>query len=157
MKEKRNFSILPASWDFVGIFNMQEYKEYKLTEIYMEFFKMLESKHNIILNPGQKKVASHKDGPILAIAVPGSGKTTTMMCRTGFLVESHGVDPRRILSVTFSRASALDMKNRYQYIFGQGRRAPEFSTIHSFANSCINRFDAEKMHSLTIIGSRGVP
>ena len=123
----------------------------------MAFFKMLENKHNIILNPGQKKVAAHKDGPILAIAVPGSGKTTTMMCRTGFLVESHGVDPGRILSVTFSRASALDMKTRYQSIFGQKGRVPEFSTIHSFANGCINRFDGEKMRTVKIIGSRGVP
>jgi len=126
-------------------------------EKHMDFFKMLEKKHNIILNDEQRKVASHKEGPILAIAVPGSGKTTTMMCRTGFLVESQGVDPSRILSVTFSRASALDMKNRYSSIFGHKRRAPGFSTMHSFANTCIKRFDGDRMASVKLLGSRGMP
>jgi DNA helicase-2/ATP-dependent DNA helicase PcrA len=123
----------------------------------MDFFKMLKEKNNIILNAGQKEVASHKDGPILAIAVPGSGKTTTMMCRTGFLIEKHGVDPRRILSVTFSRASAVDMKKRYSSIFSRGQHEPEFSTIHSFANRCINRFDGERLRYVNILGIRGFP
>lgn len=123
----------------------------------MTFFKMLKEKNNIILNAGQREVASHKDGPILAIAVPGSGKTTTMMCRTGFLIEKHNVDPLRILSVTFSRASAMDMKKRYSSIFSRGQREPEFSTIHSFANRCINRFDGERLRSLNILGTMGFP
>ncbi len=123
----------------------------------MDFFKILKEKNKIVLNEGQRRVASHKDGPILAIAVPGSGKTTTMMCRTGFLVEKHGVDPRRILSVTFSRASAIDMKNRYSTIFSRSQLEPEFSTIHSFANRCINKFDSENIRTVNILGTRGFP
>ena len=47
------------------------------------------------------------------MAVPGAGKTTVLLARTANLIINHKVNPASILSITFSRASALDMRNRY--------------------------------------------
>ncbi|MCI8405893.1 MAG: ATP-dependent helicase [Oscillospiraceae bacterium] len=76
---------------------------------------------------------------ILLLAVPGSGKTTVLTTRIARLMEE-GVPPERILTLTFSRDTAQDMKRRYQALFG-GRfpeSAPAFSTIHSFCFSVLS-------------------
>lgn len=106
------------------------------------FFDMLESIHDIHLNPQQKAVVFHKDGPCLVLAVPGGGKTTTLLARTAYLIIHEEVDPQAILSITFSRMSANDMKSRFEHIFGQqindhvaNAYVPKvnFATIHSFS------------------------
>lgn len=99
------------------------------------FFKNLKSKFNIDLNPDQKKAVMHNHGPALVLAVPGAGKTTVLISRTASLISVHGVDPSKILSITFSKASAQDMLSRFKSTFGDsiGGVLPKFSTIHSFA------------------------
>src|SRR5690606_18215220 len=85
-------------------------------------------------------------GPLLLLASPGSGKTTTIIMRIGYLIEEMGVDPSRIKAVTFSRASAGDMKDRFKRFFPD--QAPvDFSTIHSFAfevvRECFRKSDKD--------------
>ncbi|SDE14937.1 UvrD/REP helicase N-terminal domain-containing protein [Paenibacillus sp. UNCCL117] len=63
------------------------------------------------LNGIQQQAAVLTEGPLLLLASPGSGKTTTVIMRIGYLLEEKGVDPARIKAVTFSRASAADMKS----------------------------------------------
>lgn len=63
------------------------------------------------LNPQQQEAASHRDGPLLLIAGAGTGKTRTLVHRVAWLVE-RGVDPRRILLLTFTRRAAAEMLRR---------------------------------------------
>lgn len=84
------------------------------------------------LNEVQAQAALQTEGPLLLLASPGSGKTTTMIMRIGYLVEELGVKPERVKAVTFSRASARDMKERYARFF-PGLAPVDFSTIHSLA------------------------
>lgn len=83
----------------------------------------------------QQQVASeHFKGPALTLAIPGSGKTTLLLHRLIYLVTHHGVKPEEILTLTFSKASALDMSSRYHHNFGSTYTyAFEFMTIHKFA------------------------
>ncbi|MDA0282434.1 MAG: ATP-dependent helicase [Planctomycetota bacterium] len=63
------------------------------------------------LNDQQKAAASHGNGPLLIVAGAGTGKTTTLTHRVAWLIHS-GVDPRRILLLTFTRRSAVEMLSR---------------------------------------------
>lgn len=93
------------------------------------------------LNNQQKDAVLHKDGPAIILAVPGAGKTTVLISRTANLILNHNISPRNILSITFSKASAYDMKQRFISIFGQEvGKATNFSTIHSFAFNLIRSF-----------------
>lgn len=64
-------------------------------------------------NESQMSAIEHKDGPMLVLAGPGSGKTKTLVERTKNLIIKHGVNPSNILVVTFSKAAANEMKQRF--------------------------------------------
>lgn len=78
----------------------------------------------------QLKAINHINGPALVLAVPGSGKTTVLLQRTQKLLKE-GINPKSILTMTFSKAQALDMERRHENKFFQTNLT--FSTIHSFA------------------------
>ena len=59
------------------------------------------------------------DGPVLLLAVPGAGKTTVMVSRIASMIYEHGIAPSSILTITFSKAGARDMRRRYEGLFGQ--------------------------------------
>jgi DNA helicase-2/ATP-dependent DNA helicase PcrA len=117
-----------------------------------EFIDILKNKYNIDLNEQQKQAVLYKDGPMALISVPGSGKTTVIISRTANLIINHNIDPRRILTLTFSRASAQDMKHRFAKTFGElcGVKA-HFSTIHSFSYSVIRAYYRNTRMSLPTI------
>lgn len=109
------------------------------------FIKLLNDKCKIALTEKQKSAVLHVNGPALVLAVPGAGKTTVLLSRTANLIINHGVNPASILSITFSRASASDMKNRYSSIFkGITSIEANFSTIHSFAFELIRKYSIMK-------------
>ncbi len=64
------------------------------------------------LNKEQERAAEFLHGVAAVIAVPGSGKTKTMMERIGNLVSKHGIPPENILGLTFTRNAAEEMRNR---------------------------------------------
>lgn len=64
-------------------------------------------------NEAQKQAIRHKDGPMMVLAGPGSGKTTVITNRTKTLIEEYGVKPERILVITFTKAAAQEMKERF--------------------------------------------
>ncbi|AOV07044.1 ATP-dependent helicase [Sporosarcina ureilytica] len=98
----------------------------------MNFFERKKLELGIELNDVQKQAVLETEGPLLLLACPGSGKTTTMIMRIGYLIEEKNVSPRRIKAITFSRASAADMKARFTRFFPD-MPAVDFSTIHSLA------------------------
>ena len=79
----------------------------------------------------QQKAISHYESPALVLAVPGAGKTTVLLNRIKYLEKVHNVDPKSILSITFSKSQAVDMKERFSEKFPETDSA-YFSTIHSF-------------------------
>lgn len=96
------------------------------------FFARKQQELGVELNKIQRKAVERTEGPLLLLACPGSGKTTTMIMRIGYLIEEKGVLPQRIKAITFSKASAVDMSERYKRFFPS--LAPvDFSTIHSLA------------------------
>lgn len=93
------------------------------------------------LSKEQKKAISHMEGPALILAVPGAGKTTVLIHRTANLILNNNISPDKILSITFSKASARDMKNRFNNLYDDISHIPiHFSTIHSFAYSLIREY-----------------
>lgn len=97
-----------------------------------DFFERKKIELGVSLNDVQKKAVLQSEGALLLLACPGSGKTTTMIMRIGYLIEVQGVHPSRIKAVTFSRASANDMKERFKRFFPD-LPSVDFSTIHSLA------------------------
>ena len=92
------------------------------------------------LNPQQREAVLTLDGKLLLLATPGSGKTTVLVTRPGYMVCCRGVDPRAILTVTYTRAATGDMKRRFAALFGEETAAPlEFRTINSLSQKIIAR------------------
>lgn len=89
----------------------------------------------------QEKAVNHYKGPALVLAVPGAGKTTVLLYRTINLIEKYNIRPEGILSITFSKSSALDMKERFNNNFPQiNSSLTHFSTIHAFCYGLIREY-----------------
>ena len=81
-------------------------------------------------NKAQLDAIEHFKGPCMVLAGPGSGKTTVITKRTQYLTDTYGVNPSNILVVTFTKAAATEMKERYERIIGGSTRVV-FATFHS--------------------------
>lgn len=93
------------------------------------------------LSVEQEKASNHINGPALVLAVPGAGKTTVLIHRTYNLIRKYNISPERILSITFSKSSALDMKDRFNRTFPELENSQvNFSTIHAFCFSLIREY-----------------
>ena len=77
-----------------------------------------EQRFSIQLNEQQKQAVQTVEGPVLLLAVPGSGKTTVLVTRLGYMIHCKGIDPRRILTVTYTVAATKDMAARFAAKFG---------------------------------------
>lgn len=86
------------------------------------------------LNKEQEAASDFLNGIAGVIAVPGSGKTRTMMERIGKLVKNHGVSPENILGLTFTRNAAEEMRQRFIPVLGDLASRVTLSTIHSFCH-----------------------
>src|SRR4051794_28267168 len=85
------------------------------------------------LDPDQRSVVDHPGGPLLVLAGPGTGKTTTLVEAVVDRVERRGVDPERILLLTFSRRAAAELRERVTARLGRTTREPVARTFHSYA------------------------
>lgn len=115
------------------------------------FFRMLEER-GIRLNAPQIKAVRHNQGPLLTLAGAGSGKTSVLVCRTGYLLTLHNVAPENILLVTFTKKAAMEMQERLGRLPGLSRsiaRRIQASTFHSFFLKLIRH----KGHTQEILGS----
>ncbi len=82
-------------------------------------------------NTSQHEAILHKDGPMLVLAGPGSGKTLVITERTKCLIQKYGVSPAHILVITFTKAAAAEMKERFFRLM-EGESCPvTFGTFHA--------------------------
>lgn len=83
------------------------------------------------LNEAQKRAVSHFQGPMMVLAGPGSGKTRVITQRVRYLIEERGVQPSNILVITFTKAAAVEMKQRYQQMSPAHSAPVQFGTFHA--------------------------
>ena len=76
------------------------------------------------LNPQQREAATHGDGPLLIVAGAGTGKTATLVHRVAWLIAG-GVDPGRILLLTFTRRASAEMLRRAENLLRRLGRPAE--------------------------------
>ncbi|MFH9724052.1 UvrD-helicase domain-containing protein [Streptomyces sp. NPDC017254] len=94
------------------------------------------------LDASQREVVDHAGGPLLVLAGPGTGKTTTLVEAVAARME-RGTDPERLLVLTFSRKAAVELRDRMAARLG-GRRPPQATTFHSYCYALIRAHqDAE--------------
>ena len=93
-----------------------------------------ETAHMAALNPQQRAAVAAVDGPVLLLAVPGSGKTTVLITRLGYMTEVCGIAPESILTMTYTVAATQEMRARFAARFGEAEAARmEFRTINGVA------------------------
>ncbi|MFG2119524.1 ATP-dependent helicase [Streptomyces sp. NPDC048710] len=87
------------------------------------------------LDAAQRAVVDHETGPLLVLAGPGTGKTTTLVESVAARI-ARGGDPERILVLTFSRKAAVDLRDRMALRIGAAR-APRATTFHSYCYALV--------------------
>lgn len=88
-----------------------------------------------LLDAAQRAVVDHSGGPLLVLAGPGTGKTTTLVETVAARV-AQGADPARILVLTFSRKAAVELRDRMAARLG-AVRGPQATTFHSFCYALV--------------------
>ena len=92
------------------------------------------------LNEKQQEAVTHKDGPVLVIAGPGTGKTRVITHRIAYLICQHSIKPDSILAITFTNKSAEEMNERVNNIIGEPSGSKvKVSTFHAFCNRLLRR------------------
>ncbi len=82
----------------------------------------------------QQEFAIQKDGVVVIVAGPGTGKTKTLTAKIAYLLEEKKVDPKKILALTFTKKAASEMKVRLAHI----KKLPFIGTFHAFATSILS-------------------
>ncbi|HEY9473628.1 MAG TPA: UvrD-helicase domain-containing protein, partial [Mycobacteriales bacterium] len=85
------------------------------------------------LDPAQQRVVDHPGGPLLVLAGPGTGKTTTLVEAAVDRISVRGVNPESVLMLTFSRRAAEELRQRVTERLGRTTTEPLARTFHSYA------------------------
>ncbi len=91
------------------------------------------------LDAAQRRVAEHAGGPLLVLAGPGTGKTTTIVESVVDRVARRGIDPERVLVLTFTRKAAEELRERIALRLNRTLRQPLALTFHSYAFALVRR------------------
>ncbi len=83
------------------------------------------------MNQAQQQAVRHKDGPMLVLAGPGSGKTLVITERIRYLIEQCNISEEQILVITFTKAAASEMKERFLALRRVGYSGVNFGTFHA--------------------------
>jgi DNA helicase II / ATP-dependent DNA helicase PcrA len=94
------------------------------------------------LTPKQIEAVKHTSSPLLILAGAGTGKTTTITAKIACMIEKRGIEPEKILALTFSREAARNMEQKIHELLGLGTDV-KVSTFHAFCAELI-RNNAEK-------------
>jgi superfamily I DNA/RNA helicase/RecB family exonuclease len=100
----------------------------------------------IELDDDQRRVVDHDSGPLLVLAGPGTGKTTTLVEAIADRVERRGADPSHVLALTFSRKAAEQLRDRVTARVSRTTGSAMCSTMHSFAYGLIRRYAPRELY-----------
>ena len=104
-------------------------------------WKEFETTFSVKLNQQQKEAVQSTKGPVLLLAVPGSGKTTVLVTRLGYMIYCKNIPPESILTVTYTVASTKDMSERFAVRFGEDMaKRLEFRTINGICARIIQYY-----------------
>ena len=93
------------------------------------------------MTDAQRQAVVSSDGATLLLAVPGSGKTTVLIARLGYMLCVCGISAENILAVTYTRDAAAELKRRFSAMFGEQKTGnPEIRTINGFSAKVIERY-----------------
>lgn len=93
------------------------------------------------LNEQQLAGVTAQETRVLLLAVPGSGKTTVLVTRLGYLMMVRGIRPESVLTLTYTVSATRDVRNRYEAIFGEGSSEKlEFRTINGICAKIIQKY-----------------
>ena len=93
------------------------------------------------LNDNQLRAVQKVDGPVLLLAVPGSGKTTVLVNRLGYMIFCEDINPSNILALTYNRAAIADLSRRFTSVFGEEYSdLIEFRTINGICQKIILKY-----------------
>ena len=132
--------------------NVAYYSNRVIINQYGDNMNNIEEKYFSSLNEQQRRAVQSVDGATLLLAVPGSGKTTVLIRRLGYMINCKGIDPKEILVVTYTVSATKDMKNRYISYFGdKNSELIEFRTINGICAKLLYEFEknsGKKLYSL---------
>ncbi|MFC6696739.1 ATP-dependent helicase [Nocardioides daphniae] len=100
-----------------------------------------------VLDPAQRSVVDHAGGPLLVLAGPGTGKTTTLVEAIVDRIDVRGADPASVLALTFSRKAAEQLRDRVTARLGRTVASPLSMTFHSFAYGLVRRFTPAELYT----------
>lgn len=104
-------------------------------------WKEFETTFSVKLNQQQKEAVQSTKGPVLLLAVPGSGKTTVLVTRLGYMIYCKNIPPESILTVTYTVAATKDMSKRFAVRFGEDMaKRLEFRTINGICARIIQYY-----------------
>ena len=98
------------------------------------------------LDEHQQRVVDHPGGPLLVLAGPGTGKTTTLVEAIVDRIEHRGARPDEVLALTFSRKAAEQLRDRVTARLGRTMSTTLSSTFHSFAYALIRRYAPAELY-----------
>ena len=93
-----------------------------------------------VLDADQQAVVDHPGGPLLVLAGPGTGKTTTLVEAVVDRVRNRGLSPDEVLVLTFGRKAATELRDRITGRLGRTTRVMPSMTFHSFCYALLRRF-----------------
>lgn len=104
-------------------------------------WKEFETTFSVKLNQQQKEAVQSTKGPVLLLAVPGSGKTTVLVTRLGYMIYCKNIPPESILTVTYTVAATKDMSERFAVRFGEDMaKRLEFRTLNGICARIIQYY-----------------
>src|SRR5512144_1086287 len=99
------------------------------------------------LDPFQQSVVDHEAGPLLVLAGPGTGKTTTLVEAIVDRIDRRGAPPDSVLALTFSRKAAEQLRDRVTSRIGRTMATTLSSTFHSFAYGLVRAHTAADLYA----------
>ena len=100
-----------------------------------------------VLDESQQAVVDHPGGPLLVLAGPGTGKTTTLVEAIVDRVENRGASPDSVLALTFSRKAAEQLRDRVAARLGRTTSTTMCATFHSFAYGLIRKYSPPELYT----------
>ena len=121
-------------------------------------YETFKTKYKINLNQQQESAVRETEGAVLLLAVPGSGKTTVLVSRLGYMIHCKEIKPEQILTVTYTVAATLDMKNRFEKKFGpEVSERLTFRTINGISYKILQYFGELTGKSVYDVADKEIP